>query len=183
MSQIILVSNQNMWSSRHSFCDLQPKHMKFTSQIFVISNWNIWSSCHFCDLQLSHLISHHNFFGLSIRQWTCWVIMKCFPGGEWHTPPPFFLGYQPLHPSSPLISRWINLRHPLSFWAINHSSFISTNLEMDQPALRRFMTQQGWTCNVCSNPFPGKPSSTSWTIHWPVTTKSWELRKICLKNG
>jgi hypothetical protein len=193
-------SNQVIWSSQHkffcevqpktcevhvtNFCDLELKHMK-TSQIFVISNWNIWSSCHiFLWSPTESFDLASQFFALSTRQWTCcWVVMKCFPGGEWHTPPPFFLGYQPLYPSFPLILRWINLCHPLSFWAINHSSFIFTNLKVDQPALRRFMTQQGWTCNVCSNPFPGKLSSTSWTIYWPVTTKSWELRKICLKNG
>jgi len=153
-----------------NFSDLQLKHLKFVSYFFVISNWVIWSHITiFCIIHktVDMLLSYHD------------VLSR----GEWHIPPPFFLGYQLLYPSSPLILRWINLCHPLSFWAINHSSFIFTNLKVDQPALRRFMTQQGWTCNVCSNPFPGKLSSTSWTIYWPVTTKSWELRKICLKNG
>jgi hypothetical protein len=185
MSQIILISNQNMRSSHHkflwsptetyevhitNFCDRQLKHLKFMSYFFVISNWVIWSHITiFCIIHktVDMLLSYHE------------VLSR---GGMTH-PTPFLFG---LSTTPSFISTNLEMDQPmppLSFWAINHSSFISTNLEMDQPALRWFMTQQGWTCNVFSNPFPGKPSSTSWTIHWPVTTKSWELRKNCLKNG
>jgi hypothetical protein len=153
-------SNQVIWSSQHKyFCDVQPKHVKYyTSQIILISNQNMWSSHHkflwsptetfevhvifFCDLQLSHLISHHNF--LHYPQDSGHVVelsWSAFQGGEWHTPTPFLLGYQPLHPSSPLISIWINLllddlwhnkvervmfapTHSLGSWVVHHGQFI-----------------------------------------------------------
>ncbi len=135
--------------------------MKFTSQIFVISNRNIWSSCHiFLWSPTESFDLTSQFFALSTRQWTCcWVIIKCFPGGEWHTPP-FFLGYQPLHPSSPLILRWFNLCHPLSFWPINHSSFI--------PLISRWINlllDDLWHNKVEHVMFAPTHSLGSWVVH------------------
>jgi hypothetical protein len=169
MSQIILVSNQNMWSSRHkflwsltetyevhiiNFCDLQLKHLKFMSYFFVISNWVIWSqitiflhylqdSGHVVELSWSAFqggMTHPTpfLFGLSTTPSFISTNLKMVQP----MPPPFFLGYQPLHPSSsPLISRWINLllddlwhnkvehvmfapTHSLGSWVVHHGQFI-----------------------------------------------------------